>query len=96
MGDVLAVCSDLDTTIDLFVVSLLTLRPVIAKPMGLMTHAGPADVVAVLGDPVPDAECRATPALLRACMEYRFRHDVGIGDATRAATVAADDIELGG
>ncbi|MBC6458164.1 hypothetical protein [Actinomadura sp. HBU206391] len=95
-GDVLAVVGVNDDTIDLYALTAHTLRPVIGRPMGLMDPAVLADVVAALRNPVLDKKTRATLALLRACLEHRFRHDVGIGDAAGAVAVADDDIELGG
>jgi WD40 repeat protein len=92
-GDVLAV-GGMDDTIDLYALTALTLRPVIAEPMGLMNHKDLADAVAALENPVLDGESRETLTLLRTCLEFRFRHDVGIGDT--AAAVAHDDIALGG
>jgi WD40 repeat protein len=94
-GDVLAVGGP-DHTIDLYALTTLTLRPVIAGPMGLMGHEELADVVAVLRNPALDEESRQALVLLRACLEYRFRHDVGIGDVAEAMAVADDDIALGG
>jgi hypothetical protein len=95
-GDVLAVSNALPGHIDLYALSLLTLRPFIGKPMGLMSHKDLTDVVTVLENPVLDQETRQTLTLLRICLEHRFRHDIGI-DALYDRPPAADhEIELGG
>jgi hypothetical protein len=91
-GDVLAVVRG-SATIDLYSLSLLKFRRIIGRPMSLMTHMDLADVVASLENPVRDVRFRQTLELLRDCLEYRYRHDVGIGDALTA--VAGDDIALG-
>jgi WD40 repeat protein len=93
-GDVLAVAKG-SATIHFYAVSLRKLRPTISKPMSLMTHTDLADVVAVLENPVFDGRFRRTLELLRICLEYRFRHDIGIGDAEKAVAASEYDIELG-
>jgi WD40 repeat protein len=94
-GDVLAVVKG-SATIDFYSVSLLKLRRIIGRPMSLMTHTDLADVVAFLENPVRDVRFRQTLELLRACLEYRYRHDIGIGDAEKAVAASEYDIELGG
>ncbi|WUI00850.1 hypothetical protein OHR68_03250 [Spirillospora sp. NBC_00431] len=94
-GDTLAVASAVSATIDLYTVSVLALRPVIGKPMGLMDHSDLANVAAVLEGPICGSGSRTTLELLRACLEHRFRHDVGIGDSTGAVAADDHDIELG-
>jgi hypothetical protein len=94
-GDVLAIGGP-DHTIDLYALTALTLRPVIAGSMGLMGREELADVVAVLENPALDVGWRPTLELLRACLEHRFRHDIGVGSPADAMVTADDDIELGG
>ncbi|NGO14129.1 hypothetical protein G5C60_42695 [Streptomyces sp. HC44] len=93
-GDVLAV-GGADSAIDLYDLTALTLRPLIARPMGLMTHQELAHVVKVQEHPLLDAGSRTTLTLLRACLEHRFRHDVGIGDTAGTAVAGDFEIELG-
>jgi hypothetical protein len=62
--------------------------------MGLMRPKDLTQVATILGRPGLDRDTRRVLRLLRACLEHRFRHDVGIGHGTSAA--AACDIELGG
>ncbi|WP_210571266.1 hypothetical protein [Streptomyces sp. GESEQ-4] len=95
-GDVLAMGGVLPGHIDLYALSLLTVRPFIGKPMGLMRPRELTAVVTVLENPVLDEESRTTLTLLRTCLEHRFRHDVRLGDTHGAAVAGAYDIELGG
>lgn len=95
-GDVLAMGGVLPGHIDLYALSLLTVRPFIGKPMGLMRPRDLTAVVTVLENPVLDEESRTTLTLLRTCLEHRFRHDVWLGDTHGAAVAGAYDIELGG
>lgn len=94
-GDVLAVVTR-EHTIDVYPLTRLTLARLIAQPLGLMDHKALADVVAAQASPVLDDESRRTLDLIRACLEYRFRHDIGIGDAAETRFVADYDVELGG
>ncbi|WP_210590403.1 hypothetical protein [Streptomyces sp. GESEQ-35] len=93
-GDVLAVANwtSPEPTIDLYCLPLLALRQVLGQPMGLMSHQDLADVAAVLEHPALDEKSRQALGVLRACLEYRFRHDIGIGDP---ASVSGDAITLG-
>ncbi|MGI5197129.1 hypothetical protein ACQEVY_26460 [Streptomyces sp. CA-288835] len=93
-GDVLAVGSA-DGTIDLYVLTTLTLRPFIARPMGLMAHQELAQVVELQKQPLLDDGSRTTLTLLRTCLEHRFRHDVGIGEAAGVTAPGDDEISLG-
>ncbi|GAB2956282.1 hypothetical protein GCM10023080_014330 [Streptomyces pseudoechinosporeus] len=93
-GDVLAVGGS-DGIIDLYDLTTLTLRPFIARPMGLMTHQELAQVVEVHEHSLLDEASRTTLALLRTCLEHRFRHDVGIGDTAGTALAGDSEIELG-
>ncbi|MDO0937201.1 hypothetical protein QQY66_37825 [Streptomyces sp. DG2A-72] len=77
-GDVLAV-DDKHNAINLYALGVLTLPPFVARPLGLMTRHNLADVIAVEQNPALDQESRAVLTLLRACLEHRFRHDIGIG-----------------
>ncbi|MEV1083922.1 hypothetical protein AB0I98_37885 [Streptomyces sp. NPDC050211] len=95
-GDVLAVGGVLPGHVDLYALSLLTVRPFIGKPMGLMRPRDLTAVVTVLENPVLDEESRTTLTLLRTCLEHRFRHDVWLGDTHGTAVAGAYDIELGG
>jgi hypothetical protein len=97
-GDVLAVTNTTGPapTIDLYCLSLLDLRQIVAEPMGRLRHQDLAKVAAVLENPAVDDESRQVLGVLRACLEHRFRHDVGLGD-TQGRSLAGDhDIELGG
>ncbi|MGP3970102.1 hypothetical protein [Streptomyces sp. 6N223] len=94
-GDVLAVAPRVEGTIDLYLLTALSLRHVIGKPLSQKTHRHLADVVAVQEHPVCGDASRETLELLRTCLEHRFRHDVVIGDTTSAVPTADDDIELG-
>ncbi|NUP30239.1 MAG: hypothetical protein HOU01_00775, partial [Streptomycetaceae bacterium] len=84
-----------DGTIDVHLLTTLTLRRFLAGPMGRMTHQELAAGVAVSEHPAVDDGSRTTLALLRTCLEHRFRHDVAIGDAATAAVPADYEIELG-
>ncbi len=63
--------------------------------MGLMTHQELAHVTAVLENPGLGEESPTTLTLLRACLEHRYRHDVGIGEAAGTAVAGNFEIELG-
>ncbi|MFG2027754.1 hypothetical protein [Streptomyces sp. NPDC048825] len=93
-GDVLAVGSA-DGTIDLYILTTFPLRPFIARPMGLMTHQELGQVVEVQKHPLLDEASRTTLTLLKACLEHRFRHDVGLGNAAGTAVAGDFEIELG-
>lgn len=98
-GDVLAVGKGGHDTVDLYDLTTLTLRSFIAGPMGLMTHRDLAHVVEAQKHPLCDDETRTTLALLRTCLEHRFRHDVGIGGTAGSAGSAHlgdHEIELDG
>ncbi|MDO0931123.1 hypothetical protein QQY66_05295 [Streptomyces sp. DG2A-72] len=94
-GDVLAMGGVLPGHIDLYALSLLTVRPFIGKPMGLMRPRDLTAVVTVLENPVLDEESRTTLTLLRTCLEHRFRHDVWLGDTQGTAVAGDHEIELG-
>ncbi|MFI0479468.1 hypothetical protein [Actinomadura sp. 9N215] len=96
-GDVLAL-GGVGDTIDLYAITWFTLRGPgkIAAPLGLMDREFMGDVGAALANPVFDGTYRPTLELLWQCLEYRFRHDIGIGEAEGAVAVADDDIGLGG
>ncbi|MFI0479472.1 hypothetical protein ACH34T_02450 [Actinomadura sp. 9N215] len=95
-GDVLALGSR-DGWIDLYAITRLAARRDggVAQPLGLVKYELLTDVEAALTNPALDDDSRATLELLRTCLEYRFSHDVGIGDATGAVAASDDDIELG-
>ncbi|MGP4012348.1 hypothetical protein [Streptomyces sp. 4N124] len=93
-GDVLAMGGVLPGHIDLYALSLLTVRPFIGKPMGLMRHKDLTAVVTALENPVLNKESRTTLTLLRTCLEHRFRHDVLLGDTQGTAVVVAGDHEI--
>ncbi|WP_399880331.1 hypothetical protein ACGH7X_00845 [Streptomyces sp. BBFR51] len=98
-GDLLAV-GDLDRgTVDIYVLTALALRPFIAGPMGAMHHKDLAKVVEVMENPALNELSRQALGLLRACLEHRFRHDVGIGGtagSAGAARLGDYEIELDG
>lgn len=95
-GDLLAV-SGLDKgTVDIYVLTALALRPFIAEPMGAMNHKDLAKVVEVMENPVLNELSRQALGLLRACLEHRFRHDVGIGGTAESARLGDYEIELDG
>ncbi|MDQ0578332.1 hypothetical protein [Streptomyces rishiriensis] len=92
-GDVLAVSTYRD--IDLYDLTALALRPLVSRPMSLMTHRDLVAMGVVSRNPDLDAEALGTLGLLRTCLEHRFRHDVGLGDTTSTAAVPDTEIELG-
>ncbi|WUI00848.1 hypothetical protein OHR68_03240 [Spirillospora sp. NBC_00431] len=96
-GGILA-AGDLHGTIDLYALTPLALGrgPDIARPLGQMDHRILTEAGAALANPALGDEFRPPLELLRNCLEYRFRHDMGIGDAATAVAMADDDIELGG
>ncbi|MGW0824425.1 hypothetical protein [Streptomyces sp. NPDC002845] len=100
-GDLLAVGDLEEGTVDIYVLTALTLRPFIADPMGVMSHKDLTKVVAVMEHPVLNEMSRQALGLLRTCLEHRLRHDVGIGEAagsvrSAGSAVAGDyEIELG-
>jgi hypothetical protein len=97
-GDLLAVGGLDKGTVDIYVLTALTLRPFIAAPMGVMSHKDLTKVVAVMENPVLNDLSRQALGLLRTCLEHRFRHDVRIGEAARSAGSAGPsdyEIELG-
>jgi hypothetical protein len=94
-GDLLAVGALEKGTVDIYLLTALTLRPFIADPMGAMTHKDLTKVVAVMEHPVLNDMSRQALGLLRTCLEHRFRHDVGIGEAAGVAAPGDYEIELG-
>ncbi|WP_217168919.1 hypothetical protein [Streptomyces sp. AC512_CC834] len=101
-GDLLAV-GDLDKgAVDIYVLTALALRPFIAEPMGAMNHKDLAKVVEVMENQALNELSRQALGLLRACLEHRFRHDVGIGGtagsagSAGAARLGDYEIELDG
>ncbi|WP_406498212.1 hypothetical protein OHB06_48910 [Streptomyces sp. NBC_01604] len=93
-GDTLAVAHA--STLDLYRLTTLSLRPFIARPMALMAPQNLAQVVRVLGDPALDEGTRTTLTLLRACLERRLSDDIGIGHTRHGAMAGSHEIELGG
>lgn len=82
--------------IDIHLLTTVTLRSFVAEPMGRMTRKQLPAVVTLSAHPALDDDSRRTLALLRTCLEHRFRHDVELGDRTEATTPTADfEIELG-
>ncbi len=92
-GDLLAVGGLEEGAVDIYVLTALALRPLIAKPMGVMGPGELTEVVAVMEHPVLDESSRQALGLLRMCLEHRFRHDVGLGEA--AGSVRPGDHEIG-
>ncbi|MCF1592262.1 hypothetical protein [Streptomyces muensis] len=93
-GDTLAVAHG--STVDVYRLTTLPLRPFIARPMALMAPQDLAQLVRVLEDPTLDKRIRPTLTLLRACLERRLGDDIGIGDARDGAVAGSHEIELGG
>ncbi|WUI00851.1 hypothetical protein OHR68_03255 [Spirillospora sp. NBC_00431] len=96
-GDVLAL-GGVGNTIDLYAITGFGLhapRKITAPPV-LQDREFMGYVGAALADPMFDGGYRPTLELLWQCLEYRFRHDIGIGDAAGAVAAADDDIGLGG
>ncbi|MEV1083924.1 hypothetical protein AB0I98_37895 [Streptomyces sp. NPDC050211] len=94
-GDLLAVAGLEEGAVDIYVLTALALRPLIAKPMGVMGHGELTKVITVMEHPVLDESSRQALGLLRMCLEHRFRHDVGLGGATRSVAPGDYEIELG-
>ncbi|NGO14131.1 hypothetical protein G5C60_42705 [Streptomyces sp. HC44] len=94
-GDLLAVGGLDKGTVDIYVLTALTLRPFIADPMGVMSHKDLTKVVAVMENPVLNDLSRQALGLLRTCLEHRFRHDVGLGGTDPITAGGPHDIALG-
>jgi hypothetical protein len=94
-GDLLAVGGLEEGAVDIYVLTALALRPLIAKPMGVMGPGELTEVVAVTEHPVLDESSRQALGLLRMCLEHRFRHDVGLGEAAGSVRPGDHEIELG-
>lgn len=93
-GDTLAVAHG--STVDVYRLTTLPLRPFIARPMALMAPQDLAQLVRVLEVPALDKRIRTTLTLLRACLERRLGDDIGIGNARDGAVAGSHEIELGG
>ncbi|MGH3242897.1 MAG: hypothetical protein ACRDNL_21140 [Spirillospora sp.] len=97
-GDSLAV-ANLLCEIDIYALTRLGVQAGdLTRPLGLMDHQTLAKVGTLLTGLTLGDESGPPLKLLRDCLEYRFRHDIGIGigDATGTVAMADDDIELGG
>ncbi|MDO0931125.1 hypothetical protein QQY66_05305 [Streptomyces sp. DG2A-72] len=94
-GDLLAVGGLEGGTVDIYLLTALALRPLIAKPMGVMGHGELTQVATVMEHPVLNESSRQALGLLRMCLEHRFRHDVGIGEAAASVGPGDHEIELG-
>ncbi|GGK94107.1 hypothetical protein [Streptomyces flaveus] len=94
-GDLLAVGGLDEGAVDIYVLTALALSPWIAHPMGVMGHDELTTVVRVMEHPVLDESSRQALGLLRMCLEHRFRHDVGLGEAAGSVGPGDYEIELG-
>ncbi|WP_345637072.1 hypothetical protein [Streptomyces thinghirensis] len=95
-GDELAVGRGGHETVDLYDLTVLTLRSFVTRPMGTMTHHDLAHLVGMQEHPLLDDGIRTVLGLMRACLEHRLRHDMAIGEAAGAAVAPGDfEIELG-
>jgi len=91
-GDVLAVVGDGPT------VSLYDLAPqesAFTRSIGSLNRQDVAEVTRLQRHPGLGHTAQQVLALLLACLEYRFRHDIWLGDATSVTGLADTEIELG-
>jgi hypothetical protein len=90
-GDVLAVAGERPY---LHLYDLTPRESALTGPMGSLTRIDLTDVAELHRLPDIGTTSRQALTLLLACLEYRYRHDIGIGDAASTAIVSDFDIEL--
>lgn len=95
-GDLLVVGTVTSRVVHFYAVSALAVAPLLGKPLQLMGPQDLATVVTAPDTPGLDEGYRTMLTLLRACLEHRFRHDVGLGGTSGGVTAAEHDIALGG
>ncbi|MFJ9029506.1 hypothetical protein ACIRQP_13450 [Streptomyces sp. NPDC102274] len=92
-GNVLAVAGD-GPTVNLY--DLTSKESALTRSMGSLNREDLAEVARLRRYPDLGPTARHALALLSACLEHGFRHDIGIGDARDGAVVGDHEIELGG
>ncbi|MEE1939993.1 hypothetical protein V1L54_11375 [Streptomyces sp. TRM 70361] len=92
-GDVLAV-TDGGATVLLY--DLTPRETALTRPMGSLNGQDLAEVDRLRRSPRIRQTARQALTLLLACLEYRFRHDIGITDAVSTGPGTGYEIALGG
>ncbi|WP_406498208.1 hypothetical protein OHB06_48900 [Streptomyces sp. NBC_01604] len=90
-GDMLAVAGEWPTV---HLYDLTPRKSALTGPMGSLSRENLAEVAGLLRRPGLGRIALQALTMLQACGEYRYHHDIGIGDTTRTANVSDFDIEL--